>query len=1028
MADEPWLLLKATVKGANTPDLFAAPPRPVAPARAPVAKAPAAPTAPPPPPGDLFATPVEVGGYTRKDGVFVAPHASTRQKRHEEEHHPDPANEVPEPIMNRLKGAIEELHDVKGHIDRVRESIDGPAAGGGGRYEADVLRNRDSDIHGALAFINKFRAASAANGTDAEAVLKKLGGIPDLAPSDKARGWMDDEAAELAKPAAPEPAAPPPPAPERFGTFTEAVHAASAKGPFTAADVAARWADGDAEEVLDQLHGHTDAFALLPDGEHWMRMQDYLDSQDPAEHLRDVQKILANGNLPAFVKDRMQAQARRLTDAALANARDGQEAPARDFRPDGWDDPSSPNYRYADTGHVAGSRKEMAAAMIKRAAKAGQQVLPTEIDWTDLEANPREAKDLITKSNLFGQVDWAKLREEGMDPGAGFLVDRIYAAIGQEPSEATPQARKDFAVGLQTLRARLESARTVDEVVATLDELRAEYDGKVLTAEESAAFSALRQEGYALHAEDRAIEKERDPLYAATNAHNSEIWKTEREIENRKSRGWAEKPELAEKLANLKERSKQAHEAWRQHIDQHRPRAEEIRNRRKVIYELMSIIETGAKIRNKVDNPLHRAWGLMGDRFVGVLRYRSHKGSDAFASHLTACKTGKVADWSWAEKEGATKAPRTTKESVRFQLTVPTNFVRTGGRNVTPESTAALKDTFGLRDVQSGNWVLRDQASAKWHTEQAAGAFADLADIIGAEDAKVAINGRLALAFGARGHGSSGFRDGAPRAHYEPVQRVINITKMKGGGSLGHEWWHAVDNIMAETEGGTSSKDAFVTVDPDLLPNGALKSAVQQLRAAMFDGPHRTTESHAYTDRDVKTAKHNVDSTYPSAVARKIKGAADVHAAVQAIDDHFAVPKGQEQTRRSKGLQKDWRRIAIAYHGGNPEGGSVDVKAGPAMSAYALNSARLDDGPTPYWSTAEEMSARAFQSYVEDRLAGQGRRNDYLSAFADNKYHQAKAYPEGEERERINAAFDAVFASMREARTLAKAETLLSNV
>lgn len=71
-------------------------------------------------------------------------------------------------------------------------------------------------------------------------------------------------------------------------------------------------------------------------------------------------------------------------------------------------------------------------------------------------------------------------------------------------------------------------------------------------------------------------------------------------------------------------------------------------------------------------------------------------------------------------------------------------------------STADLKERFGLREVQSGNWVLRDPVSAKFHTEQTAGALSDLADILGITDQQVAMNGRVALAFGARGTGMLG--------------------------------------------------------------------------------------------------------------------------------------------------------------------------------------------------------------------------------------------------------------------------------
>jgi hypothetical protein len=80
------------------------------------------------------------------------------------------------------------------------------------------------------------------------------------------------------------------------------------------------------------------------------------------------------------------------------------------------------------------------------------------------------------------------------------------------------------------------------------------------------------------------------------------------------------------------------------------------------------------------------------------------------------------------------------------------------------------------------------------------------------------------------------------------------------------------------------------------------------------------------------------------------------------------------------------------------------------------------------------MFARAFQSYLEDTLQSQGRRNDYLSSFADNKYHydaifgiQWKPYPEGEERVKINQAFGELVEALRDDGTLAKALSMFDD-
>lgn len=73
-----------------------------------------------------------------------------------------------------------------------------------------------------------------------------------------------------------------------------------------------------------------------------------------------------------------------------------------------------------------------------------------------------------------------------------------------------------------------------------------------------------------------------------------------------------------------------------------------------------------------------------------------------------------------------------------------------------------------------------------------------------------------------------------------------------------------------------------------------------------------------------------------------------------------------------------------------------------------------------YWESNTEMTARAFACYIKDRLPY---RSDYLAGHADcavtlvtdknGDLAVLKAYPEGEEREAINAAFDEVMEALK---------------
>lgn len=703
------------------------------------------------------------------------------------------------------------------------------------------------------------------------------------------------------------------------------------------------------------------------------------------------------------------------------------------------DNPNSPNYRYRDTGYVAGSRKELAANVIRQAAKTGRRVNANEVDWKAIEENPREARELITKSNLFGEVPWETLREQGMEPGAGFLIDRVYASIGTGPAEDAPQARKDYAYGLQTLRDRLERCKTANEVISTIGEMKDESRGVMLADGDAEKYQSLDGLVKELYGRIHELDEKRDIAYAALRNADSAKYGIENEIEKRQRRKWKVSPEMQAELKEVTKHAEDANKIFESVRNESNPVIEHLKKSvRAAAMEMHEIMER-AVARNAAENPLTRAWSVMGERFNAVLNFRSGgfiyrgkrvSGSEAFRNHVVAAKSGRIKDWEWAESKGVTKAPRVSKESVRFQLKVADHFDRIGGRKIKPETTSELKNLFNLREVQSGNWVLRDPVSAGFHVENTAAAFADLADIIGVPDRDVSLNGRLAMAFGARGSGAKGWKDGAPKAHYEPVHRIINLTKMGGGGSLGHEWSHALDNMIAEAvTGKPAGVDDFASENPELLPSGELRDAFIAVRSAMLDGDERASKTLTYTGNDLKLADYNINRQYPNEVAKRIKAAGNADKAVQAVDDFF---DGKRMTPKVRKQIDDWSRIAVAYHDRNPDGNKVKVKAGPPMSKFAAGAKALDaGGGSPYWHTAHEMFARAFQSYIEDTLSSMGRKNDYLSSYADNKYHadplfgiQWKPYPEGEERERINIAMERLLAAVRKHDVLAKAAAM----
>ena len=107
---------------------------------------------------------------------------------------------------------------------------------------------------------------------------------------------------------------------------------------------------------------------------------------------------------------------------------------------------------------------------------------------------------------------------------------------------------------------------------------------------------------------------------------------------------------------------------------------------------------------------------------------------------------------------------------------------------------------FGFRGVEFGNWV--PQAERQMYLNKSYDAIMDICSILGISPKAFSLGGKLAIAFGARGHSKA-------MAHYESSKQVINLTRMKGVGSFAHEWFHAIDNYFARENSGNTME--FVT-------------------------------------------------------------------------------------------------------------------------------------------------------------------------------------------------------------------------
>lgn len=96
-------------------------------------------------------------------------------------------------------------------------------------------------------------------------------------------------------------------------------------------------------------------------------------------------------------------------------------------------------------------------------------------------------------------------------------------------------------------------------------------------------------------------------------------------------------------------------------------------------------------------------------------------------------------------------------------------------------------DAFAFRGGEFGNWMTQNDRRASLN--MGFDALKDLAAVLQISEKDISYQGTLSIAFVSRGSGNAA-------AHYEPLRKVINLTKMHGAGSLAHEWWHGLDDYL----------------------------------------------------------------------------------------------------------------------------------------------------------------------------------------------------------------------------------------
>lgn len=400
-----------------------------------------------------------------------------------------------------------------------------------------------------------------------------------------------------------------------------------------------------------------------------------------------------------------------------------------------------------------------------------------------------------------------------------------------------------------------------------------------------------------------------------------------------------------------------------------------------------------------------------------------------------------------AAEINAASNEKVKEDSNRKQNFVPPQLahVRYTGpsyRGIRSATSQMFLDDLKFRGGEFGNWL--NNADRQTSLDMGYDALRNLAEILKVPPEDISLNGKLAIAFGARGRGGPS----AGAAHYEPLRQVINLTKMSGAGCLAHEWFHALDHAIglefgangfaSEAKRGATRKipDSFMHLMTSLKYKEAVVSAEEQKQE--FAPKIKNAE---------RNLRNWIDSTKPSKLPDDLSKAweaaktrilenpdtfcggeyfgyswstADTHPDVEQLSQISKFATNHVIPRASKQQFVLWAKELSRFKAASQE---VSPRKRSVKTDFLKDSEEFDKIFSKYghgyWSSDCEMLARAFDCYISDKIKEQGYHSDYLSSHADSFSIRdgdrlIAAYPRDEERTVINKAFDTLFEELKE--------------
>ncbi|RHX90254.1 class I SAM-dependent methyltransferase [Leptospira yasudae] len=576
---------------------------------------------------------------------------------------------------------------------------------------------------------------------------------------------------------------------------------------------------------------------------------------------------------------------------------------------------------------VPGSRKEMAAIakLLKNA---------------DLEKlDSATAERVVKKDRVLPQFDYTEYKNKGENGGLVFLKSKLYEAIASKPADSD-YARKEYVQNLKEILDPILNAKTISEITdyansfsrrtlrdfmskirSEISEFQSECSNSDQTKDSINAIAEKYKKiiGNTVPGTETIIEK-------LVSGEINQTYEIDRELYSLLNKYYYvndSKPGLrlipsvmGDRFANLLfTKTDPAIMVWRDAL-RYNPLSEETASKKYKDYveklELNSELQRNSFLKMYPNaKELQRKNPQFSEEYAKKIFLERTKEKDIPTREEWSkypLNNVRDSDWSWAEKKKSTKQLNPNQKNLkRLPLGV---ILRKNGRAIQSSeiSSKALSEDWGFRSVQFGNYM--DDKSSKDHITRFVASMKDLEDALEIDLKKVNIQGRLNMAFGARGKPGQS-------ASYSSNFRIINVTKTNGDGSVAHEFGHFFDHFCT---GKDSKRDRshFISMNP----KGEFVKPIRELISAIYKNPDGTntkfynnalaTRSKDLTERveffargfeafvEDKLAEKGMQNTYLVAPNRVTE---DMHPLL-AYQNEMKYPQGEERKRIVKAFDE----------------------------------------------------------------------------------------------------------------------------